>query len=1506
MKFTTSIPSHLYYHRIVIFLLLLLQSVFVCSEEGLKKETQNLEVTEFSYPDGDNNYSFSYSEELPSDSTLQLINKITSLSRMIETQGRFIDRLEPDYEVKYPIGIVKNIGGLSYVVALESDEITTQGAFINAYMSFIVPQSQKQLSFASNKIPLSATGGLTGQAELTLVKNEIIELGNSMQLILYGADNKEQVTPTKVRFDCNGFVDMTVSAGIEFSKNLFVREDPVTGKQITTENFTVFFQTVIQSWSDLIVQVDLPPFQFKPLKGFGFQVRQATFDMSDLNNPSGMIFPKDYTGIEAYGDFPQLWHGFYLRQATLRLPAKLNNGKRMEVLAQNLIIDEAGITGLFAMTNLLALDEGNIGGWAFSIDSFKLSLLTNTIVSAGMNGKINMPVMDSTDYMVYNAVIDYKGDFIFSTSMPESFNANVFAATMTIYETSVLTIQEINDQFSVNAVLHGEISVNAPVGKNASDTASKKGFVISGLKFENMVVSSTNPYFKPGIWSLAEAGVNSLKGFSLSLSDVKGFEENNDVGLLFTASVGLSGSESEYSASTTLKIIGTRYTQTVDGDLVKHRLKYKKTELQDLYICVKDKAISLEGYLAIFDEDPVYGDGYAGMVNAMIVNKIGVRVSAVFGKVNSFNYWYADALANFSSSPVMIFPGIFMKGIGGGAYKHMKQAIPEGVSFSDANIKSAKSRILYIPDKNVAFGFKASLAFGTSPGNGFNAMATFEIVFNSGGGVNMAMFYGTGVLMKELDFSNPTGAEAPVKADVLVKLDFQNNTFHGNFKVYVNAVGGMLTGVSPNNLAGEMVIHADPIDWYIHVGRPSARVGLQLKVFGLTIRNGSYFMMGTRIEEMPPPPDEVLRLLKMPIPEKRDNAELASAKGFAFGSYFSMSTGNLKALIFYASFDMGIGFDVMLSDKGETYCVETGKKIGINGWYAEGQLYAFVEGSIGIDINIFMIKVHQEILSLGAAVLLETKLPNPFWMRGTVGGYYSLLGGRIKGNCRFRLEIGNQCTMKTIEKTTNPVEGLSVISELTPGDGRSSVDVFTTPQVVFNYQIGSSFRISDSIESREQYRIAFDDFRVTANNAQVTGIYQWNETADVLMFSPRDILPGKTRILLEAKVHFEVNKTGIWETVKLENGQEAIEIKTASFVTGEEPDYIPASNVLHSYPLKDMMNLYKNEFGKGHIQLKWGQEKLFQPDAAKWKQFARYTPVSGGNPLYANFTYHTGDKKVEYPIAAQLANNTIYRFELINIPAEAAAAIDANIRQISAAVTKDGAEMEMVSKTAVSTRSELQAKVIYTCYFRTSMFNTLADKIGSITKTYTVSNGAGLSPFVSVLNSLLIIPEPFDKYEIIGDDSNKPLVNLWASKDGRWLRERQIPFIYNDYPITPRAIIINRDTSILGFVPVKRVFIDTYEEPYRLLTDNETSTGITNFTSVKTYLNYNISPDTYYDYLDILNILVYETVILPRRTELLTRYYPPVIINEAYPVNAQYQLPATGATGTKSIINLFF
>jgi len=1422
------------------------------------------------------------------DSIQDMMNEILNLAMKVEQEGRFIDRLTSLFEVTYPIGISKDIGGQKYTIVLDSDEITPEGAFISAYMSFPIPQTGRQLAFMANRIPLTAEGGLNGVVELALLSNEPIPIGDNSKIIIYGMNSDGP--GTKVHFDCAGFVDMVIDAGIEFNPNVFVTENPQTGAQLTTP-LTAHFTTTIQSWSDMIVEVSLPPFQLKKLKGFGFEVQQAAFDFSDLNNPTGIVFPQNYTGLEVFSGMPELWQGFYFRQLVLRLPPELNEGERIAVMAQNLIIDDMGLSGTFAAENLLTLEDGSLGGWAFSLDRFELNLVTNSITNAGLNGKIVLPVQKEGESINYEALIDQDGNFLFSASMPEDIEVPMFGANLTIDRSSSFTIARTEDNFQVLATLHGMINLNAPLGNDDGPTEPAKGLSISGLAFQNMMVTNMQPYFRPGTWSVNEIGYSGdgLNGFAISLSEISAHESaSGDVGVSFRGMVSFSGEK--YCASSRLTIWATR--EELAG---RTRWHYKNTEIHEIYLKVDDEAISITGYFAIYKDDPVYGDGFSASVSARFLS-IGLMATAVFGEVNDYKYFYVDAFADLTAIPISVGPVAFY-GFGGGAYYHMSY-IPSENPF--ANMEDG-SPIRYEPNQSVFLGLKATVALGTS-GNpkAFNAIATFEITFNRNMGINTVAFYGEGFFMSDLNIQNPN-RNAPVYANTYISYDAPSRTFHGNFRVYVNAANGSIRGINPGNLAGEVVIHADPVDWYIHVGRPASRIGVSMNVLGMSVSCGSYMMMGTQIDDMPLPPQRVLDILEMDPPARPEGGNM-SLSGFAFGTQFAISTGELKLLIFYASFDLGIGFDIILADRSQFICSNTGERPGFNGWYAEGQLYAWIEGSIGIRVEIFKKNIEAEIIDLGTAALLEAKLPNPYWMRGTVGGYYSILNGLIKGTCRFQFEVGELCEFVSVTEPgeTSPVQGLTVISSLTPEDGREGVDVFAVPQIVFNYKINSPFNISDNVSSQDYYRIVLDEFHVTADNlGNVEGELVWNRDHNVLVLNPHDILPGETHIVLEATVHFEQKVNGTWEEVYVD-GERVVESKSSEFITGLAPDYIPESNIEYSYPVADMMNLYRNESSKGYVQLRQGQAYLFEADA-EWLQYGRFTPVRGGQPIYVEYQYNSGTKEVEHIIPASLSNNIIYKFELVDIPATYGEAIDQNVTRTTHTQSSAAGDMEITESTAGESLSIEQEKVIYSCYFRTSLYNSLAEKINNVRVRF--SNLHFLNNSVILLSGVSNLTEPFDEYEVGSAGEN--MISMIANESGRWLRDDQIPLIYENYPQASFVEIRRPNISQYGLIPLKAVDFSYYNFEPRLLSEQEKMTGIPEAVNPPlSYFNYNLSQHTYSDYISIKTQLVNEgDQSDPLIRDFILARYPSINPYYLYPVTLTYKLP-DGRSGTSANLDI--
>src|SRR5690606_27847899 len=86
----------------------------------------------------------------------------------------------------------------------------------------------------------------------------------------------------------------------------------------------------------------------------------------------------------------------------------------------------------------------------------------------------------------------------------------------------------------------------------------------------------------------------------------------------------------------------------------------------------------------------------------------------------------------------------------------------------------------------------------------------------------------------------------------------------------------------------------------------------------------------------------------------------ATGRGFAFGSSINIGTMGRKYFIsknhivyFYGDLSLGAGFDIMLQDYGGATCAGSGNAIGINGWYASGQAWAYLRAEVGVGVKIW-------------------------------------------------------------------------------------------------------------------------------------------------------------------------------------------------------------------------------------------------------------------------------------------------------------------------------------------------------------------------------------------------------------------------------------------------------------------------------------------------------------------------------------------------------------------------
>src|SRR5690606_12908159 len=168
-------------------------------------------------------------------------------------------------------------------------------------------------------------------------------------------------------------------------------------------------------------------------------------------------------------------------------------------------------------------------------------------------------------------------------------------------------------------------------------------------------------------------------------------------------------------------------------------------------------------------------------------------------------------------------------------------------------------------------------------------------------------------------YPDRVSGQAGLNAYAAIEYDFNLKTLHGSFDLYVEAAGGLIKGRASGNRAGWAVFHVAPDTWYFHMGTPTDRLGLKMGFGNFNVEAGGYFMVGDGIPGSPPPPDIVAKILGLDadvLDYMRDENTLDSGKGLAFGADFSLDTGDMTFLIFYARLQAGFGFDIMVKDYG--------------------------------------------------------------------------------------------------------------------------------------------------------------------------------------------------------------------------------------------------------------------------------------------------------------------------------------------------------------------------------------------------------------------------------------------------------------------------------------------------------------------------------------------------------------------------------------------------------------
>lgn len=1430
----------------------------------------------------------------------------------LDKSNHYTDALGPDDLNELPIGLSQQIGNTVVKIAISNAIFYPGYAELTVYAKMEIPQNPKKIFFGVKGLKLSYSGGIIGDAKLVLLGNIPINInGGSAAIILKGGmDMKtgQGLDQTYVTMDCSGFKELSISADIMFPRSLLTPLDK-NNERVKDSSSVVkaSFQTTVRDWNDVLVDITLPAFEITSLKDFGFHIGKAVYDGSDIRNSTDIVYPKGYAERYMPGT-RELWRGVYLKDLEIILPRQFSKGKntkeRVAFGAKDLVIDNNGISGTIFGQNILP--AGSASGWRFSVDKFNIDLEANHLTGAGFDGTIQLPV--SSTPFAYTAIISADNEYLLKMSTLKKLSFDVWGAKADLDSNSWVQLKLANGAFEPEANLNGRIGISTS-GVSPSDTSKNKKEIVSfqGIKFTNLHLQTKAPYLTAAYFGYNDDA--KFSNFPVTITEIGLSANDKNASLTFGVKVNLMSGN--FGGETKVTVVGAFEEK---GDY--QTWKYEKLQLDLISIHAElGSAMTIDGSLQIMRDDPVYGDAIGGTIKMKVLNgKVKVDARALFGS-KDFRYWYVEAKADLGLG-IMVIPPIAVNGFGGGAYYHMKK---DGV-----NMQASLTGVNYVPDETTGLGLKATVLFSVGE-KVANGEVTFEVAFNNSGGINFMGFYGYATILKvipginnitdrlgkkfqqlaeaearairnlggvgeklaALKVSNPTAAaqelskdeyrvgETGLSAYVGIQYDFTSSTFHSNFDVYINAAGGIIKGSATGNRAGWAVIHIAPGEWYFYMGTPENRLGVKFSIGSINIQTGAYLMAGDNIPGSPPPPQEVADILGMELSQldyMRDLNATGGGKGFAFGANLSVETGDITFLILYANFKCGVGFDIMLKNYGEAHCVGKTEPIGMDGWYANGQSYVYLQGEVGVKVNLRFIKGRFPIISGAAAVLMQAKLPNPTWMRGYMAVKFRVLGGLVKGNIRMKITLGEECEI--VNGSGSPIE-VQMIADVTPADKSNAVDVFSAPQAAFNMSVGKVFAVQEDDGSNKAYRSRLSAFTITDNGVAIPGELKWNDNGDAVSFYSKELLPSNRPLKAYVKITFEELVNGNWQTFYA-NGKECIEEKTVEFTTGTAPDYIPASNLQYTYPAMSQQNFYKDEYAQGFAALRRGQAYLFDP---RWKYEIRITDAAG-NTKRADMSYDSLAQVVRYNQPA-LATGTVYRFDVIAIPPGASDKDTvAGYQQPQKSEDDEDGSYEVASnKARVVTRGDV-VKSLLNYSFKSSTYKTFGEKIGKLK----LKDGLYERVTSDVIRLLADVGdyEGFDVAEMTGNNGTayQPLVVATATLEDAYFGTDINPILYQ----SQTGVILNRDINIFGRIPEKGLLI----MPGYLA--QAAAGGVTSW--FKTRLPY------LYDLP-----FVYKADFIDLQTQAVSRYIntgeSSVLLNAAYPfmrygnyrVKYQYVLP---------------
>lgn len=904
-----------------------------------------------------------------------------------------------------------------------------------------------------------------------------------------------------IQWQNKGLTDISIGLEVKFTRDWFlpIPTSPDSVMATLTGNAT--------NMHDILLTGTMPACELVGCNGLKLQqALVVNFDFSDVRNPSNMVFPANYPdstdGVT--------WQGIYIKNFSMLMPDDWKsdpNSNAPTITASNIIIDDMGLTTNVKAYNLLTLQTGKVANLSASIDTVKISIISNSLVNGKVIGKLVLPLSNSTAnnallYTATFALANNANSFQMVIVPIQPISNDIMRGSMTLNPTSNITASKVPNILTLSIQLNGVFkwdnpNLAAPV-INIINSPSTRALGIKGVKmemaFQNLSLTYKNYAvpnvdslkFNIGTWSFASPQ-KLLANFPVtiknihykSLSTVPSTDPN--IKELIRGAVVMdiiANLTDEIGGMTT---IGVAFALERNSSTKKFTPQYKGIFIDSIEVHANLSAVKVNGSLVMYDNDPKFGDGFKATL-AVTFTAVSLQINALaqFGNTTYLNnnqyyrYWRVEADVKLPVG-IPFLTGVGFYGFGGGAFYNMK-------ANSIASISNPGSTTYTFEPKKSMLGFVVKATVATMPKfETFNTDVSLMATFSSSGGIINIGFLGNFWLAAKLN-ERPA---SKIKGSVLVDYNFPDKIFFMAAGISINVPPSITT--SATNPPGFVLnINGSTNKWYFKAGYPSNDPNTLNTVTIVGVSLYSYLMFGNDI----PAPTGFTQKFKTNyfnatgsypsaggIGTGGVNDDSKKGKGIATGIGIEydeeLNYGGLQGPLcckrnWALTGDILAGAELNLAFMEQTGC------IGINGYRASGYLglYASCElkakgtptktSACGHSCSIETI----DLIKIHAGAWCEGKFPNTEYLSGGLLVDIEALEGLIKAHYTKYFVLGTDCNGTVVNNTVNAAQ------EDKAGDLKNKLIHYVAPIMNYNFPVATTINAKFALVPNEVFDIA--------------------------------------------------------------------------------------------------------------------------------------------------------------------------------------------------------------------------------------------------------------------------------------------------------------------------------------------------------------------------------------------------------------------------------------------------